>query len=97
MIFLLSCKGKGSVDGNIYWNYNKYVGDKPDAGADVYLFAEWNNEPALTAECNVRGDFKIANVPSKTKILLSISEIRSCNKKNLAIINLKMCQRAKIL
>jgi hypothetical protein len=29
----------GTLTGNAYWKYNNYVGNKPDAGAEVTLYS----------------------------------------------------------
>lgn len=62
-VAILACaKPKSTVSGNAYWNYNKYVGDKPDAGTSIYLFSSDTSKLVLKTECDVQGNFQIDNV-----------------------------------
>lgn len=48
--------GNGTLQGTITWQYNKYIGTKPDVGANVIAFPKWNlefismNDLTLSAE-----------------------------------------------
>ena len=78
---LISCKPNyGSLTGNAYWKYNNYVGDKPDAGSEVYLFSQDTSEVPLEATCDVQGNFKFDKVETGDYMLV----IKSKNTTNSA-------------
>lgn len=54
----------GQFSGNVYWKYNNYVGDKPDAGSDILLQAidTLRQHLKYQAVCDVTGNFKIEAV-----------------------------------
>jgi hypothetical protein len=71
----VSCsKGTGSITGNVYWKYNDYVGNKPDAGTEVRLFSTSDTSFHQKTECDIKGDFKFDNVPVGDYILVFDSE-----------------------
>ena len=72
-VFLFSCKPKpGSLAGNAYWKYNDYVGNKPDAGADVYLFSTDTSKSPLKTTSDVQGNFALNNLaPGKYLLVVS--------------------------
>lgn len=75
VVLFASCKPKvGSVSGNVFWKYNKYVGNKPDAGSSVELFSDKDTTLRFTAKADVAGNFKIENVPVGNYLLLVVSE-----------------------
>lgn len=55
--------GKGSYRGNVFWQYNKYVGNKPDAGATVRLYGLSDTSKFYFAKTDVRGDFSFDSIP----------------------------------
>lgn len=60
---LVSCKPNyGSLTGNVYWKYNNYVGNKPDAGSEVYLFSQDTSKAPLETTCDVQGNFKLDKI-----------------------------------
>jgi|HubBroStandDraft_4_1064222.scaffolds.fasta_scaffold152660_2 hypothetical protein len=59
----------GVLSGNAYWKYNDYVGNKADAGSEVYLYYDSITAPIKT-ECDLQGNFKIDNLKSGTYLLL---------------------------
>lgn len=63
-IIFFSCSPKrGSVAGNVYWKYNNFIGNKPDAGSDVFLFSSDTGKAPLQATCDIQGNFSLADVP----------------------------------
>ena len=55
-----SCKkNPGTLSGNVFWKYNDYVGNKPDAGATIYLFSSDTSKDPLRSEADVQGNYKI--------------------------------------
>jgi hypothetical protein len=76
-----SCKPNyGSLTGNVYWKYNNYVGDKPDAGSDVYLFSQDTSKAPLETTCDVQGNFRFDKIPTGNYMLV----VRSKNTTNSA-------------
>ena len=60
---LVSCQPNyGSLTGNVYWKYNNYVGNKPDAGSKIYLFSQDTSKVPLETTCDVQGNFKFDKV-----------------------------------
>lgn len=51
-------KGVASLKGNITWQYNKYIGTRPDVGASVILFPK-NNRPVTIKQVIAMQDGKI--------------------------------------
>jgi hypothetical protein len=64
----------GSISGNAYWHYNDYVGDKPDAGSDVYLFSADTSKAPINTQCDVQGNFKFEKVPPGNYLVMIISK-----------------------
>jgi hypothetical protein len=71
LIFILiySCSTKkpieyGSLTGNIYWKYNNFVGNKPDAGSDIKVFSLKDSTLTYKAVADVRGDYRIDSIPT---------------------------------
>lgn len=83
IIFSACEKPKGTVSGNAYWNYNKYVGDKPDAGTNIYLFSEDTSKPVLKAVCGVDGNFQIDNVETGDYMLVAESKNTNGSKSDI--------------
>jgi hypothetical protein len=74
-ILLSSCGTQyGSVSGNVYWKYNNFIGNKPDAGSDIYLYAYEKNSKSLDAKADVQGNFKFEKVPTGEYLLIIVSE-----------------------
>lgn len=68
---LISCEPNfGSLTGNVYWKYNNYVGNKPDAGSNVYLFCKDTSKGTLETTCDVQGNFKFDKVPTGDYMLV---------------------------
>lgn len=64
----------GAISGNAYWKYNDYVGNKGDAGAEVYLFKDSLSQPQ-TVTCDLLGNYKIDGLQPGNYLLV----IRSKN------------------
>jgi hypothetical protein len=70
-----SCKPDyGSLTGNVYWKYNNYVGNKPDAGSEVSLFPYKKNSKAIETKADVQGNFKFDKVETGEYLLIVSSE-----------------------
>jgi hypothetical protein len=62
---IVSCtKNPGSFSGNVFYKFNDFVGNKPDAGSAVKLYnVDKGAEPAkYEAITDVQGNYKIENV-----------------------------------
>ena len=81
-LFLLSCKNSdkkkpkefGSLTGNIYWKYNNFVGNKPDAGSDVTIYSTTDSTLKFEATADVRGDYRIDSLPVGLYLIIIKSE-----------------------
>lgn len=81
---LTSCKKEpGSLSGNVYWKYNDYVGNKPDAGSEVFLYDTTFTTELGKATTDVQGNWKLENIPAGYYYLL----IRSNNTTNSPRVN----------
>lgn len=67
VVCIVSCKDKpaevGSIRGNVYWKYNNFVGNKPDAGSRIYLYSVGDSVEKFETTADVRGDYSIDSVP----------------------------------
>lgn len=70
IILFIGCKGKGTLEGNVYWKYNNYVGNRPDAGSIAYLYPFEKGSKPLIQTADVGGNFKFDNIPSGQYLLL---------------------------
>lgn len=54
----------GSMTGNVYWKYNNYVGNKPDAGSKITIFScdTARNGLKYEASTDVQGNYRIEKV-----------------------------------
>lgn len=65
MLTLSSCtKDPGVFTGNIYWKYNDFVGNKPDAGSEIKLYSLKNKKLFSETTADVSGNFKLEDVPA---------------------------------
>lgn len=62
----------GELTGNVYWKYNNYVGNKPDAGSTVMIYSLDTLREGLKydAICDVMGNFKISKILSGSYLLI---------------------------
>ena len=62
----------GELTGNVYWKYNNFVGNKPDAGSEAHLFSLDTLRKHLKYEttCDVMGNFKFDKVLSGFYLLI---------------------------
>jgi hypothetical protein len=74
LIPLLSSAQTSSISGNAYWHYNDYVGDKADAGSDVYLFTGEPGKAPQNTQCDVMGNFRFDNLTAGDYMVLIISK-----------------------
>ena len=71
----------GTLTGNAYWKYNKYVGDRPDAGAKVTLYALDSIRGGLKFEatCDVQGNYRIEKIlPGKYFAIVQSENATDC-------------------
>lgn len=72
--FINACHPKtGNLTGNAYWRYNNYVGDKPDAGTEIFLFTQDTSKEPLKTMCDVQGNFSFKQLPVGEYILVARS------------------------
>jgi len=62
------------MTGNVYWKYNDYVGNKPDAGSKVYLYQNKKDATVLEATADVQGNFKFDKVETGEYLLIVVSK-----------------------
>ncbi|UTN02344.1 carboxypeptidase-like regulatory domain-containing protein [Flavobacterium bizetiae] len=73
---LTSCTKKpGTLTGNVYWKYNDYVGNKPDASSKVNLYSITDKNITFETSTDVAGNYKIEEIPPGKYLLV----IRSGN------------------
>lgn len=73
---LTSCTKKpGTLTGNVYWKYNDYVGNKPDASSKVNLYSIKDKNINFETSTDVAGNYKIEEIPPGKYLLV----IRSGN------------------
>lgn len=78
IILLFSCtspkskeeKGYGSLSVNIFWKYNNFVGNRPDAGSKAQLFSLTDSTISFKSTADVRGDIKFDSVPVDYYLLI---------------------------
>jgi hypothetical protein len=81
LLFVAACSSvskkpveMGSLKGNVYWKYNNYVGNKPDAGSTIKLYSLYDTAYQETATCDVLGNYSIDSVPAGEYILIVASK-----------------------
>lgn len=80
VLILTSCaRKKGTCTGNVFYKYNNYVGNKPDAGAKILLYPKDSTERTIESMCDVSGNFKFENVPVGQYMLVAVSKETTCN------------------
>ncbi|MEI2739373.1 MAG: hypothetical protein V9F01_11345 [Chitinophagaceae bacterium] len=77
-LFLLSCNTNkkveyGSVTGNVFWKYNDYLGNRPDAGSEIKLYNFSDRTIKFSTKADVRGDYKFDKIPTGQYLMLTIS------------------------
>lgn len=72
---LCSSAQTATISGNAFYHYNEYVGDRADAGDDVYLIREHDtaSRPAST-QTDVAGNFKFEKLEPGRYILVVVSK-----------------------
>jgi len=75
LIFVSACKSEppkeyGSLSGNVFWKYNNYVGNRPDASADVTVFNLEDTTVQYSSKVDMRGDFGIDSVQAGKYLLV---------------------------
>lgn len=81
----------GSLTGNAYWKYNDYVGNKPDAGAEITLYSLDTARGNLKFEAiaDVQGNYKIDRVPpGKYFLIVRSKNVKDCPDSHLDKIKL---------
>lgn len=64
----------GSLKGNVYWKYNDYVGNKPDAGSTITLYSLFDTSYSETVTCDVSGNYSIDSIPAGDYFLVVASK-----------------------
>jgi len=61
---IVSCSKPGSINGNVFWKYNDYVGNKPDSGATITIYSLDENpkDSVYTTTTDINGNYKIENI-----------------------------------
>lgn len=77
LIFSCSNPKYGSLKGNAYWKYNDYVGNKPDAGTEIFLFSDTGSRP-LQQTCDVAGNFNFDKLPVGKYFVVAKSKATNC-------------------
>ena len=85
IITLTSCSKKpGVLTGNVFWKYNDYVGNKPDAGSEVKLYSMTNKENKYETSTDVSGNFKIEGIiPGEYFLIIQSSNTTDSPKDHL--------------
>jgi hypothetical protein len=62
----------GVLTGNVYWKYNDFVGNRPDAGADITLYAldSIRDDLELSTTADLQGNYKFGKVPPGRYLLI---------------------------
>lgn len=62
----------GSLTGNVYWKYNDYVGNRPDAGSEAMLYSldTIRGDLRFEATADVQGNYKIDRIPPGAYFLI---------------------------
>jgi len=77
----------GTLSGNIYWKYNNYVGNKPDAGADIVLYSldTARGDLHFESSADVQGNYKIEKVsPGKYFLIIRSKNTTDCPESHLS-------------
>jgi hypothetical protein len=71
----------GVMSGNAYWNYNEYIGNRADAGAEVRLFSLDHLDSRLVSSANadVQGNYKMEKLlPGWYFVIVSSKNVMGC-------------------
>jgi hypothetical protein len=84
----VSCKPKhGDISGNVFWLYNNFIGNKADAGADVYLIPKNDTANILNTKTDLNGDFSFNNIEIGEYLISIISKnVSTVEYRNMKII-----------
>jgi hypothetical protein len=65
ILTMQSCSQKyGTLTGNVFWKYNEYVGNKSDAGSEVFLYSlDTTKNLKFEATADLQGNYKIERIP----------------------------------
>jgi hypothetical protein len=75
LLFLLfissACLGQsGKISGNVFWKYNDYVGNKPDAGSEITALKLNNPNIKYSATADVSGNYIIPTMDTGNYIVV---------------------------
>jgi hypothetical protein len=88
---VLSCNSKeklieyGSLKGNVFWKYNDFVGNRPDAGADISIYSLADSSIKIEATADVQGNYTFDSIPTGYYLLI----VQSKNTRSDAITLLR--------
>lgn len=75
LFLFISCKPKtGTIAGNVFWKYNNFVGNKPDAGSLISLYGIGDTVSIASVRCDVQGNFIFEQVPIGEYFLVAYSK-----------------------
>ncbi|HVX92531.1 MAG TPA: hypothetical protein VHA74_00260 [Candidatus Dojkabacteria bacterium] len=64
----------GNIAGNVFWKYNEFVGNRGDAGAEVYLWSQDTSKQPVKTTCDITGNFSLSNLDTGTYLLGVVSK-----------------------
>jgi len=64
---------KGSISGNVFYKYNDYVGNKPDAGSTILLYPVKKGAEPIRTTADVQGNFSFEKIPTGEYLLIAKS------------------------
>jgi hypothetical protein len=96
----ISCnKTPSTLTGNIFWKYNNYVGNKPDAGAKISIYSLDENpkDSVYTTIADINGNFKIENInPGEYFLIVNSKNTKSLPSTHLENIKINSKNLSKL-
>jgi hypothetical protein len=77
----------GTLTGNAYWKYNNYIGNKPDAGAEITLYSldSIRGNLKFDATADVQGNYKIEKIlPGSYLLIVRSKNATDCPNSHLS-------------
>jgi hypothetical protein len=75
---LLTFGQKGNITGNVFYKYNDFVGNRADAGSNIYVINK-NNRILYHDKTGLDGNFKIENVDTGYVTVMIVSKNTNTN------------------
>lgn len=76
VVVLIGCNSSskskefGSIKGNVYWKYNNFVGNRPDAGSLIWLYKLGEDDLKYQTTADVRGDYFFDSIPAGPYLMI---------------------------